>query len=62
MDYQAIFKRYELKYLLSKEQKEIILNAMKPYMAAKRADSVDRAIKMANMAKVAKSALGMLGR
>ena len=36
MTYQAVFKRYELKYLLSKEQKEIILNAMKPYMALDR--------------------------
>lgn len=33
MAYQAIFKRYELKYMLTKQQKEIILEAMKPYMA-----------------------------
>ena len=33
MAYQAVFKRYELKYLLAKEQKEVILQAMEPYMA-----------------------------
>ena len=32
MAYQTVFKRYELKYLLTKEQKETILRAMKPYM------------------------------
>jgi len=31
--YQAIFKRYELKYLLTTEQKKIILAAMEPQMA-----------------------------
>ena len=45
-----------------KSEKVNLVRAMKPYMASRRADSVDRAIKMANMAKVAKSALGMLGR
>ncbi len=30
--YQAVFKRYELKYMLTLEQKEIILSAMEPYM------------------------------
>lgn len=29
---QHVFKRYELKYLISHQQKEIILQAMKPYM------------------------------
>ncbi len=29
---QAIFKRYELKYMLTKDQKEIILEAIDPYM------------------------------
>ena len=33
MAYQAIFKRYELKYMLTRQQKEILLEAMKPYMA-----------------------------
>lgn len=33
MAYQAIFKRYELKYMLTLQQKEVILEAMKPYMA-----------------------------
>ncbi len=31
--YKTVFKRYELKYLLTTEQKEIILEAMKPYMS-----------------------------
>ena len=30
--YQAVFKRYELKYLLTQEQKQIVLHAMEPYM------------------------------
>ena len=33
MAYQAIFKRFEIKYMLSREQKEIVLKAMAPYMA-----------------------------
>lgn len=33
MAYQAVFRRYELKYLLTQEQKEKILKAMEPYMA-----------------------------
>ena len=33
MAYQAVFKRYELKYLLTLAQKEQILQAMEPYMA-----------------------------
>ena len=32
MDYQMTFKRYELKYLLNKKEKEEILLAMKPHM------------------------------
>lgn len=32
MDYQTIFKRYELKYLLNKRQKELLIASMKPYM------------------------------
>ena len=33
MAYQAVFKRFELKYLLTLAQKEQILQAMAPYMA-----------------------------
>lgn len=33
MDYQAIFKRYELKYILTAEQKRRVLAAMEPCMA-----------------------------
>lgn len=32
MAYQATFKRYELKYLLSKKEKEKVLEAMAAYM------------------------------
>ncbi len=32
MSFQTVFKRYELKYLLSAEQKEKVLAAMEPYM------------------------------
>ncbi len=32
MTYQTTFKRYELKYLLTKQEKEQILKVMKPYM------------------------------
>lgn len=30
---QSVFKRYELKYMITKEQKEKLLNIMEPYMA-----------------------------
>lgn len=33
MAYQAVFKRYELKYLLTAERKAKIVEAMEPYMA-----------------------------
>ena len=33
MAYQTIFKRYELKYMLTQKQKQKILKAMEPYMA-----------------------------
>lgn len=36
MAYQAVFKRYELKYLLTLEQKDKVLKAMEPYMAIDR--------------------------
>ena len=36
MAYQTVFKRYELKYMLTLEQKKIILDAMEPYMALDR--------------------------
>ena len=32
MAYQTTFKRYELKYLLNRQEKEQILLAMQPYM------------------------------
>ena len=36
MAFQTVFKRYELKYLLTLEQKERVLAAMEPYMAIDR--------------------------
>lgn len=33
MAYQAVFKRYELKYMVTQEQKQRLLEAMAPYMA-----------------------------
>jgi len=33
MAYQTVFKRYELKYMLTQEQKKKVLEAMTPYMA-----------------------------
>ena len=33
MAYQTVFRRYELKYILTTAQKEIMLNVMEPYMA-----------------------------
>lgn len=33
MAYQTVFKRYELKYMITKEQQEKILEAMEPYMS-----------------------------
>ena len=36
MGYQAVFKRYEIKYMITSEQKETILRAMQPYMEADR--------------------------
>jgi len=33
MAFQTVFKRYELKYILTHDQKEAIREAMKPYMA-----------------------------
>ena len=32
MSYQAVFRRYELKYMLTLEQKNLILEAISPYM------------------------------
>ena len=32
MAYQATFKRYEIKYLLTRQQKQAVLQAMQPYM------------------------------
>lgn len=36
MSYQSIFKRYEIKYLITSEQKEIVVREMEPYMAIDR--------------------------
>ena len=36
MGYQAVFKRYEIKYVVTAEQKERILKAMEPYMELDR--------------------------
>ena len=36
MGYQAVFKRYELKYMVTAEQKERIFRAMEPYMEPDR--------------------------
>lgn len=36
MAYQAVFQRYELKYLLTREQKAAVLAAMEPHMALDR--------------------------
>ena len=33
MEYQNVFKRYEIKYLISQEQKRIVLEAMEQKMA-----------------------------
>ena len=33
MGFKTVFKRYEIKYLITKEQKNIILEAIDPYMA-----------------------------
>ena len=36
MGYQAVFKRYEIKYMITEAQKERILRAMEPYMEPDR--------------------------
>ena len=36
MGYQAVFKRYEIKYMVTADQKERILRAMEPYMEPDR--------------------------
>lgn len=36
MAFQTVFKRYELKYILTEEQKEKVLRAMEPYMELDR--------------------------
>ena len=32
MSFQTVFKRYEIKYMLTQEQKQKVLQAMEPYM------------------------------
>ena len=36
MEIQTVFQRYELKYLLTQEQKEAVLRDMEPYMTLDR--------------------------
>lgn len=36
MAYQATFKRYEIKYLLTQQQKQAVLQVMQPYMKLDR--------------------------
>ena len=36
MAYQAIFQRYEMKYMLTQAQKAALLQVMAPYMALDR--------------------------
>ena len=36
MEYQSVFKRYELKFLLTNTQKELLLKTMEPYMLPDR--------------------------
>lgn len=36
MKYQAVFERYEMKYLISREQKQAVLDAMSEYMVPDR--------------------------
>ena len=45
-----------------KPEKLNLIKAFKPYMTESRGSSIDRAIKMANIAQAAKSALAALGR
>ena len=33
VSYQMVFKRYELKYMLTQKEKTAVLEAMEPYMA-----------------------------
>ena len=33
MSFQTVFKRYEIKYMLTQQQKQRVLQAMEPYMA-----------------------------
>ena len=39
-----------------------LLRALRPYLSAERGSNIDRAIKMANVARAAKTALAALGR
>ena len=41
MAFVTVFKRYELKYMLTLEQKEIILKAMSPYMELDKNEWLD---------------------
>lgn len=47
---------------LVKSERANLIRAMAPYLSAQRAGSLDRAMRMANVTKAAKSALHILGR
>ncbi|MBQ7491938.1 MAG: hypothetical protein IJT76_05015 [Clostridia bacterium] len=47
---------------LLKSERVDLINAMRPYLKEERAGSIDRALKMANVAKAAMSAMHLLGR
>ena len=45
-----------------KPEKVNLLRALKPYLGQRRAPDIDRAVKMANLARAAQEALGGLQR
>lgn len=47
---------------LLKSERVDLINAMRPYLKEERAGHIDRALKMANVAKAAMSAMHLLGR
>ena len=47
---------------LIEPEKLNLVKALKPYMSSEKSDSIDRAVRMANITKAAKSALSALGR
>lgn len=53
-----IMQAFSGKNAYIKPEKVNLLNALKPYLGGSRTGSIDRAVKMANLAKAAKNALG----